>query len=101
MSTKIKLTSLLAALACASFALACTPKETTSASDAGSAASSTAAASASSGAAASAVAAASAAPATLANDPLPTHGDVAKKVRDEITKANYKTELDKIEKEAD
>jgi hypothetical protein len=101
MSTKIKLTSLLVVLACASFALACTPKETASASDAGAAASSTAAASASASASASAVAAASATPATLANDPLPTHGDVAKKARDEITKANYKTELDKIEKEAD
>jgi hypothetical protein len=50
-------------------------------------------------ASAMASAAASAAPATAANDPLPTHSDVAKQVRTEITKANYKAELDKVEKE--
>lgn len=49
--------------------------------------------------AASASDAASAEPATAANDPLPSHSDVAKKVRGEITKQNYKAELDRLEKE--
>lgn len=35
------------------------------------------------------------------SDPLPSHADVAKTVRGEVTKANYKTELDKLEKSAD
>lgn len=38
-------------------------------------------------------------PATAENDPLPTHSDSARKVRADISKQNYKTELDKIEKE--
>jgi hypothetical protein len=85
-------------------ASACTPKENAGGSDASvvigaASASSMASASGSAMASAMASAAASAAPVTAANDPLPSHSDVAKQVRTEITKANYKTELDKLEKE--
>ena len=38
-------------------------------------------------------------PATAANDPLPAHTEAARAAAEEITKANYKSELDKIEKE--
>jgi hypothetical protein len=50
-------------------------------------------------ASAAANAAATSPPATADNDPLPSHSEAARKVRGEVTKANYKTELDKIEKE--
>ncbi len=84
-------------------AAACTPKDQPGHADAGASTHASASASAAStNAAASssaASAAPSAAPATAANDPLPSHSDVAKKVRGEITKQNYKTELDKLEKE--
>jgi hypothetical protein len=50
-------------------------------------------------ASASASAASSAAPVTAESDPLPSHSDAAAKVRGDISKANYKAELDKIEKE--
>ncbi|GAC1351268.1 MAG: hypothetical protein NVS3B20_19910 [Polyangiales bacterium] len=81
----------------------CTPKESQSGS--GGAESHAASASGSTHAsvaqpsASTAIEAMSAAPATAANDPLPSHSDVAKKVRGEVTKQNYKTELDKLEKE--
>jgi hypothetical protein len=76
---------------------ACTPKESASNSTADAAPTTSATAVAS----ATASAAPSAAPATADNDPLPSHGDVAKTVRGEITKQNYKTELEKLEKSAD
>ena len=79
----------------------CTPKETAGTEGgspplgaSASAAPSSVSASASSSAAASALP-----PATAENDPLPAHSDAAKKVRADISKDNYKTELDKIEKE--
>ncbi len=56
---------------------------------------------ASASASASAAPSATTAPATAENDPLPSHSDVAKKVRGEINKQNYKSELDKLEKEID
>lgn len=74
---------------------ACSRTETATSADAAPMTVSTASAMAS----ASASAVASAAMATAENDPLPTHSDAAGKVRGEISKANYKTELDKIEKE--
>lgn len=84
-------------------ATACTPKENAGGTDGsttmGDGSASKASASGTAMASAMASAAASAAPATSENDPLPTHADVAKQVRSEITKANYKTELDKLEKE--
>ncbi len=103
MSTTKSIAVLLVMMA----ASACTPKDNAGGSDAsvvvGAASVSTASASgsamASATASAMASAAASAAPATAANDPLPPHSDVAKQVRTEITKANYKAELDKLEKE--
>jgi hypothetical protein len=73
---------------------ACTPKETTS--------STQDAAVATPSASVAASASASAAPAANAdNDPLPSHSDVAKQVRTEITKDNYKAKLDEIEKSPD
>ena len=84
---------------------ACTPKEQPSQSDAAamthpsSTAQNSVAGMGSGMASAMASGAPSAAPATAANDPLPSHSDVAKKVRGEITKQNYKAELDKLEKE--
>ena len=79
----------------------CTPKETAG-TDGGSAplgaTASAAPASVSAGASSSAATAAQP-PATAENDPLPAHSDAAKKVRADISKDNYKTELDKIEKE--
>lgn len=70
-----------------------------------SASSSGATAAASTSAALTASAAPSAAPATTTataeGDPLPSHADVAKTVRSEVTKQNYKTELEKLEKSAD
>ena len=39
--------------------------------------------------------------ANAATDPLPSHADVAATVRTEVTKQNYKAELDKLEKSAD
>lgn len=83
---------LLALLALA----ACTPKETTSSTQ------DAAVATPSASVAATASASASAAPAANAdNDPLPSHSDVAKQVRTEITKDNYKAKLDEIEKSPD
>lgn len=41
----------------------------------------------------------SAEPVATVADTLPSHADVAKQVRAEIGKQNYKTELDKLEKE--
>lgn len=77
---------------------ACTPKETTSTADAGAPMASTSGVTM-----ASSMPAPSGAPTmvTAAEDPLPSHSEVAKKVRGEITKQNYKTELDKLEKEVD
>lgn len=72
--------------------VACTPKETTT---------SQTDATASAVTSATAPAASSAPAANAQNDPLPSHGDVAKQVRGEITKDNYKAELDKLEKAAD
>lgn len=83
-------------LACLALGLgACTPKETTSSSEAGSSMAATSASSMSAPSGAPTMAT------TATDDPLPSHSEVAKKVRGEITKQNYKTELDKLEKEAD
>ena len=81
----------------------CAPKETAGTGMEGGSAplgatASAAMASASASASSSAVTAAQP-PATAENDPLPAHSDAAKKVRADISKENYKTELDKIEKE--
>ena len=90
----------LLALAILLTASACTPKEQPATGDAMAASSSSATTIKSAAvASASASAAPSAEPATAANDPLPSHRDVAKKVRGEVTKQNYKAELDKLEKE--
>ena len=72
-------------------ATACNKTDSTMAADAAPVAVSTPSASASSSASAARV--------TAESDPLPTHAEAASKVRGEISKTNYKTELDKIEKE--
>ncbi|WP_394831433.1 hypothetical protein LVJ94_33465 [Pendulispora rubella] len=74
---------------------ACTPKEKTEGAEAG------IATVASAQAPAVASAAPSEPPATAENDPLPAHSEATKKARAEITKQNYKSELDKLEKEID
>jgi hypothetical protein len=81
------------------FATACSRTETATSADAAPMAVATPSAMASASATPAASAAASAAPVTAESDPLPTHSDAASKVRADISKANYKTELDKIEKE--
>lgn len=78
-------------------ATACSKSETATSADAAPVTVSTASPHAS----ASASAATSAPPVTAESDPLPTHSDAASKVRGEINKANYKAELDKIEKETE
>ena len=108
MSRTSKATKSIAVLLMMLAASACTPKENAGATD-GSVAVGDASATTKAGeagaamasATASAAASGAAATATIENDPLPTHSDVAKQVRAEITKANYKTELDKLEKEID
>ena len=84
-------------LACVALGLvACTPNETASSSEAGSIGSAMTSA--------STMPAPSGVPTMTtasADDPLPSHKEVARKVRGEITKQNYKAELDKLEKEVD
>lgn len=74
---------------------ACSKTETSTSADAAPVAVSTSSAVAS----APAHDASSAAPVTAESDPLPSHSDAASKVRGEITKNNYRAELDKVEKE--
>ena len=83
---------------------ACTPKDTAATADAHastSASTPTTTLSATTASATTATTAGATASASSATgpDPLPGHGDVAKKVRGEVTKQNYKAELDKLEKE--
>jgi len=92
MSLKSSLVVLFVGMAAA----ACTPKDKADGAD-GAAANASAVAST----APVPSATASTVPATAENDPLPSHSDVAKKVRKEINKQNYKSELDKLEKEID
>ncbi|WP_394842087.1 hypothetical protein LZC95_34045 [Pendulispora brunnea] len=84
------------ALAIAASIAGCTPKEKTEA-----AAEAGVATVASAPASAVASAAPSEPPATAENDPLPAHSEATKKARAEITKQNYKSELEKLEKEID
>jgi hypothetical protein len=89
-----------AAVLLLALATACSKTETAPTADAAPAAASAPSAMASASASAAPSAApATAAPATAESDPLPTHSEAASKVRGDISKANYKAELDKIEKE--